>query len=88
MFSIIDENYIYLINAFDYEAEDFTDCELKVTDCSGNLQTAAERFAVRILDENDNKPVFEEEIYDFKIFENIPTGQLIGNKTTVLWKLM
>ena len=77
MFSIIDENYIYLIDAFDYEAEDLIDCELKVTDLSGNLQTAAERFAVRILHENDNLPDFDEEIYEFEIFENIPTGQLI-----------
>lgn len=79
MFSIIDENYIYLIDAFDYETEDFIDCELKVTDLSGNLQTTTETFAVRILDENDNIPEFDEEIYDFEIFENIPTGQLIGS---------
>ena len=79
MFSFIDENYIYLIDAFDYEADDFIDCELKVTDLSGNLQTATEKFVVRILDENDNLPEFDEEIYDFEIFENIPTGQLIGS---------
>ena len=79
MFSIIDENYIYLIDAFDYEEEDFIDCELRVTDLSGHLQTATEPFAVRILDENDNIPDFDEEIYDFEIFENIPTGQLIGS---------
>ena len=28
MFSIINENHIYLIDAFDYEAEDHIDCEL------------------------------------------------------------
>ena len=46
---------------------------------SGHLQTATEPFAVRILDENDNLPDFDEEIYDFEIFENIQTGQLIGS---------
>ena len=71
---------IFLNGTLDYEA----DIEHMVTVVAANsddLQSASHSIQIRVIDENDNSPLFSADSYTATVTENSPTGTFIVNVT-------
>ncbi|KAF5284599.1 hypothetical protein FQR65_LT02425 [Abscondita terminalis] len=70
--------WIYLHRNLDREQEDRHHFNIIATDNGTPSQTATAKVIVKVLDANDNDPVFNKEVYEFSVEENIRRGSFVG----------
>ncbi|KAK4886122.1 hypothetical protein RN001_002393 [Aquatica leii] len=70
--------WIYLRRNLDREQEDSHYFNVIATDNGTPSQTATAKVMVKVLDANDNDPLFNKDIYEFSIEENIRRGSFVG----------
>ena len=61
--------------SFDFEQINELEFQLTASDHGQTQRSSNARFKLVILDEDDSRPVFEQESYGFKISENMPAGE-------------
>lgn len=70
--------WLYLRIALDRETKNRYNLVVAATDNGNPSQTATSRINIEVLDANDNDPVFDKEIYEFSLEENMRRGTLVG----------
>ncbi|KAB0799258.1 hypothetical protein PPYR_07138 [Photinus pyralis] len=73
--------WIYLHRNLDREHQDAHYFSVIATDNGTPSQTATARVVVKVLDANDNDPVFSREVYEYSVEENVRRGSFVGNVT-------
>ena len=73
-----DNGFLYLREMLDRELRDTYDLIVVATDNGTPPQMATSRVSVRVLDANDNDPVFTREFYEFSVEENLRRGSAVG----------
>ncbi len=70
---------LYTNAIFDYETENEFRIEVSVADHGDPPRTTTSYVLVRVVDENDQAPVFSTQTYKFRVLENQPPPVIIGN---------
>ncbi|XP_018320915.1 protein dachsous [Agrilus planipennis] len=70
--------WIYLRNNLDREQKENYDLIVAATDNGTPSQTATAKVTVKVLDANDNDPVFLSDSYEFSVEENQRRGAFVG----------
>ena len=70
--------WIVLAGQLDRETLDRYSLTVLATDNGSPAATASASVLVSVLDDNDNEPRFERELYAFELLENLPSGVLVG----------
>uniref|UniRef100_I3JVP0 Cadherin 13 n=1 Tax=Oreochromis niloticus TaxID=8128 RepID=I3JVP0_ORENI len=65
----------------DREASDSYQLEVSTTDYSGNLIEGPQVFRIKVIDQNDNRPIFKEPRYTGEVLEGSPTGTTVMTMT-------
>lgn len=64
---------------YDVDEDDKRRFSFDIVTSSGNRELSSARVNIKLLDMNDNFPVFEETSYKFNVMENATIGTKIGN---------
>ncbi|KAJ8676739.1 hypothetical protein QAD02_012526 [Eretmocerus hayati] len=70
--------WVTLAERLDRESTDRYQLTLLATDNGTPAATATTSLLVSVLDENDNDPRFDRELYTFELAENLPSGASLG----------
>lgn len=70
--------WIVLTGQLDREKLDHFSLTVLATDNGSPSNTASVPVSVTVLDDNDNDPHFEKELYEFELLENLPAGAVVG----------
>ncbi|KAF5281948.1 hypothetical protein FQA39_LY00472 [Lamprigera yunnana] len=70
--------WIYLHRNLDREQEEHHHFNVIATDNGTPSQTATAKVIVKVLDANDNDPVFNKDVYEFSVEENVRRGSFVG----------
>lgn len=70
--------WIYLHSTLDREQQERHQFTVVATDNGTPSQTATARVVVKVLDANDNDPLFVKEVYEFSVEENVRRGAFVG----------
>nr|XP_022912562.1 protein dachsous isoform X1 [Onthophagus taurus] len=71
--------WIYLKGTLDRETKDLYNLTIAATDNGTPSESALTRVIIKILDANDNDPVFSKESYEFIVEENLRRGTVVGS---------
>ncbi|XP_063531882.1 cadherin-23 [Cydia strobilella] len=64
---------------YDVDDDDKRLFSFDIVSSVGNIELSSARVNVKLLDMNDNAPIFDQTSYKFNVYENAPIGSLIGD---------
>lgn len=67
---------IYTASSIDREERDLYQLVVIALDMGQPALSSQVSLTITVLDENDNRPEFEQHVYDFSVFENQPSGEI------------
>lgn len=70
--------WLYLRSNLDREIKDRYNLVVAATDNGTPSQSATTKISIVVLDANDNDPVFDKEMYEFSLEENLQRGTTVG----------
>lgn len=70
--------WLYLRSTLDRETKDKYNLIVAAADNGTPSQTATTKIMIEVQDANDNDPVFEKELYEFSLEENLRRGTYVG----------
>lgn len=71
--------WIYLRSNLDREKQERHSLTIVATDNGTPSQSATTRVVIKVLDANDNDPLFVQEVYKFSVEENVKRGTIVGS---------
>ena len=77
-FGIFPNGMIYVKKFLDREETDLYNLIVTATDAGVPARSAETQLIVRVLDENDNRPVFDNVTYNFQVREELSAGAYVG----------
>lgn len=70
--------WVVLTGQLDREKQDRYSLTALATDNGSPSNTASVSLSISVLDDNDNDPRFEKDLYEFELLENLPAGAVVG----------